>query len=1517
MHRLTTHRNIILGSGLLLLALLISLGFNYSKKSYAQQADCFGLTPTITGTAGDDIINGTSGNDVIMGLGGNDTIDGLAGKDKICAGDGDDTVNGGDGEDSIDGGNGNDTINGDNKNDTLIGGPGIDTIDGGDGDDNIQGNEGDDDLTGGLGKDTISGGDGNDTIDGGVGDDNLSGDIGDDIITGGNKNDIISGGSGNDDLRGGLGDDVIDGNSGDDFIDGEGDKDTLSGGSGDDIINGGDKDDALDGGTEVDTLDGGPGNNSCTNGEIITNCQFDNAFPIANAGPDQTVFTADTVQLDGSGSGDQDGDPLTFLWQFTQKPASSNATLSDPTIVNPTFTVDIFGEYILELTVNDGTVDSAPDSVTISTQNSAPVADAGPDQGISVPSTVQLDGSGSSDIDGDTLTFNWTIISSPQGSTAQLSDNTIVNPTINADIAGTYEVQLIVNDGTVNSGSDTVILTTTNVAPIADAGLDQTVATGDTVQLDGSGSSDDDSDPLTYSWSITSAPAGSTATITNPTAVNPTFVVDVFGDYVIQLIVNDGTVNSGPDTVVISTSNSRPVADAGPDQTVGPAATVQLDGSGSFDVDSDPLTIDWALISIPNGSTASLSDNTIINPTFTVDFPGVYVAQLIVNDGTLNSEPDTVVITRTNIAPILDPVGDQTVALGSSLQITLTASDADSDVITFTASPLPLPDNSSFNTQTGTFTFAPDTTQVGDTILTFGATDGQLDSTEQITITVTGTTGNTTITGQVLDANDAFNGITTPIVGAVVTVLGSASSSVTDASGNFNLTSIPGGSQVLDVDATSANLAPNGNSYASFREALNLIDGAVNNIDRPIYLPRIDPSSLTTVDPNNTTIVTNPSLGVSMTIAPGTAINSDGTLFTGDMSISLVPEGFAPAPLPEALEPGLLVTIQPVGVSFTTPAPITFPNFDNLDPGSEVDIWSLDPDTGQFIVVGVGQVTPDGTQIVTISGGIIRTDWHFPLPPGSPPGPPAGPGPGPGCGQFSCCTGSPNSGSGGSGGGSGSGGPGPWGSAVNNTTGSLVVGHELVSYRSLNQSRSLNFLYNSDFVSPRPIIADNTLIEFRSARPNTSSLSISVAGVDQGTEVFTDTSVLNGSIDELFRQAIQFDASDFETGVYPYRLKVTNNFNTSSVSSFRNGTVNVVNETDSSYGSGWTLNGVDKLDIQPTGDVLLIEGDGSLWEFTQPEIDFSLPNWMQEGAASAGDWNLSSTGLSVRQELNISPTYFVSPDDIINTTITGRMRVETTADNDLIGFVFGYKSPLAENGDPVNQREFLLFDWRQQTQTTTASGTGQEGFSLAKVNALFTSDAPFWNHLNTTGFEVLATQYSSSNGWLDNTWHDYELIYETDRIRISIDGQQIFDVSGSFEPGRFGFYNFSQERVRYTASAATTNSPILVSPPGDYSTLIQNLDGSYTRTLKNGTEINFDQDGFQTSVVDRNGNTTIYEYDLDDNLIRIIDPVGMETNLEYTNGLLSKVTDPAMRETLFEHDANGNLIKITDPDGTF
>ncbi len=95
-----------------------------------------------------------------------------------------------------------------------------------------------------------------------------------------------------------------------------------------------------------------------------------NTPPVANAGHDQSVFVGDTVMLDGSGSGDTDGDPITYLWSIVAVPNGSAAVLSVPGAVNPTFVPDVTGTYTLELVVNDSHVNSLPDSVTINAESS-------------------------------------------------------------------------------------------------------------------------------------------------------------------------------------------------------------------------------------------------------------------------------------------------------------------------------------------------------------------------------------------------------------------------------------------------------------------------------------------------------------------------------------------------------------------------------------------------------------------------------------------------------------------------------------------------------------------------------------------------------------------------------------------------------------------------------------------------------------------------------------------------------------------------------------------------------------------------------------------------------------------------------------------------------------------------------------------------------------------------------------------------------------------------------------------
>ncbi len=196
---------------------------------------------------------------------------------------------------------------------------------------------------------------------------------------------------------------------------------------------------------------------------VTVTATSENSAPIAVAGADQHGMTGTPATLDGSESTDANGDALSYLWSIQSAPAGSAAVLSDPQTAMPTFTADTDGVYVFRLVVNDGVVDSAPDtvSVTATSVNSAPVANAGKDQIVMTGSTVRLDGSGSVDANGDALSYSWRVQSSPAGSSATLSNAATADPEFAPDLEGAYVFRLVVNDGIIDSAPDNVIVTVT------------------------------------------------------------------------------------------------------------------------------------------------------------------------------------------------------------------------------------------------------------------------------------------------------------------------------------------------------------------------------------------------------------------------------------------------------------------------------------------------------------------------------------------------------------------------------------------------------------------------------------------------------------------------------------------------------------------------------------------------------------------------------------------------------------------------------------------------------------------------------------------------------------------------------------------------------------------------------------------------------------------------------------------------------------------------------------------------
>ncbi|MCA9137899.1 MAG: hypothetical protein KDB00_14105, partial [Planctomycetales bacterium] len=377
-----------------------------------------------------------------------------------------------------------------------------------------------------------------------------------------------------------------------------------------------------------------------------------------------------------------------------------------------------------------------------------------------------------------------------------------------------------------------------------------------------------------------------------------------------------------------------------------------------------------------------------------------------------------------------------------------------------------------------------------------------------------------------------------------------------------------------------------------------VLQGINNQIGRPIYLPELDLGQAVNIDPNvNTTVSVTLRPGevpVTLQVAAGTLRDRNGNLFDGQLSITEVPPELTPAALPKNLLPDTVITIQPAGFEFDTPAPITFPNRAGWPAGTILDLWSIDHETGEFAVAGQQRVSADGTRIETISGGIRSSSWHLPLPVPDPPTPDPLPGPLDGCPNISCGL--------------------SFTSNVDPLTGGVVETHDLVTYQSLGDDRGLVLVYDSLRADPRPIIPvgyDNARLGNRAgmyAEVTAENLgqSLSVRGYWQlvsdgnpGPNPNIPVTDANG--------AVQLDLSQWPSGQIPYTVTVglgqladspeDRLFTGSTVSDDR--TLAHVNLIDSPLGSGWSFAEIEEIVVNDDGSALLINGNGNAINFAQ------------------------------------------------------------------------------------------------------------------------------------------------------------------------------------------------------------------------------------------------------------------------------------------------------------------------------
>lgn len=380
-----------------------------------------------------------------------------------------------------------------------------------------------------------------------------------------------------------------------------------------------------------------------------------NQPPVANAGPDQTDPTGRLVTLDGTGSTDDAG-VTAYAWTQDSGPT---ATLAGANTAQPTFTPTTRGTYVFRLTVQDVRTASSSDTVSV-TVLAAPVANAGPDQTVAGGSTVTLDGRASTVDPSSTLSYAWT---QTAGTSVALQNATTATPSFTAGTArGTMSFQLTVTDTRTDATSSDTVSITIASAPVANAGSDQTVATGTTVALDGRASTFDPSSSLRYAWTQT---AGVPVVLQNANTATPFFPAGAaLGARTFQLLVTDNNTGASSGDTVIITTLAAPVANAGADQNVVVGSTVALDGRASTVDPSSTLSYKWTQTA---GTTVTLQNATTATPKFTAGSTrGSVSFQLTVTDNVTGGRSSNTVSVMVLVAPRANAGPDRTVNTGSS-----------------------------------------------------------------------------------------------------------------------------------------------------------------------------------------------------------------------------------------------------------------------------------------------------------------------------------------------------------------------------------------------------------------------------------------------------------------------------------------------------------------------------------------------------------------------------------------------------------------------------------------------------------------------------------------------------------------------------------------------------------------------------------------------------------------------------------------------------------------------------------
>lgn len=487
------------------------------------------------------------------------------------------------------------------------------------------------------------------------------------------------------------------------------------------------------------------------NGGLIENLVSDLIAPIVSiTSPTQNqVINTSTVNVTGSFQDDSLVNSVIVN--------GVNATITGTSF---TATVPInSGNNTITANATDkfGNVGSTSVNIIRNTEgNLAPVVNAGEDQQISLPTNnVTLNGTVTDDglpNPPGQVTLTWSAVSLPSGGTVSFGSANATTTTATFNVAGTYLLKLEASDS-ILSASDVVSVVVNqaqqqNQSPIVSAGVDKSITLPtNSVTLDGSVTDDGNPSPpgqVTVSWSKISGSGTVVFSSGNSPTTNATF--SDAGTYVLRLTASDSVLTASDDVSVTvnpeQAGNAAPTVSAGQDQTVTLPNPVTLQGQASDDGNPNPpgqLTLLWTKVDGPSVVNFTNPNGAITQASVTI--AGTYTLRFTASDSALSSSDDVVVIfnAAANQPPIVSAGDDRTILLPAVISLTAQASDDGLPVgsnLAVAWSKVTGPANVTFD-QPNSLTTVVVFDEPGVYVLRITASDGQLQTTDDITVTLT------------------------------------------------------------------------------------------------------------------------------------------------------------------------------------------------------------------------------------------------------------------------------------------------------------------------------------------------------------------------------------------------------------------------------------------------------------------------------------------------------------------------------------------------------------------------------------------------------------------------------------------------------------------------------------------------------------------------------------------------------------------------------------------------------------